>query len=139
MLRHLGRTGTAAYLALLVVVSLPVAVILSGPSRVFAQRPDEGPVSQLLRDAFFTNTIGMAGTYRRPEELGPRMRHFDLKRDAKVIFVTVFNPNHSAKVRGVLIRPNGDQHGAFSYDLTALLGDRTWRSKSWLWPVSGLM
>jgi hypothetical protein len=62
----------------------------SGLPFVFAQRPDEGPVSQILLDAFFTNTVATGGySYRRIDELGPRMRRFHPERDDKVVFIGV--------------------------------------------------
>ncbi len=125
-------------LAILVVVCLVSSITPSEFSFVFAQRPDEGPTSQLLRDAFFTNAVAVGGAlYQRTDELGPRMRRFDPERDEKVVYVAVFDARYSAKVRGELIRPNGQRHGAFSYELDARVGS-TWRSKAWWWSLSGL-
>lgn len=122
-------------LALLVVVSLSLVSLVT-PS--VAQRPDEGPVSQILQDAFFTNSVASGGrSYRGTDDLGPRMRRFHPERDDKLVFVGVFNPSHSVTVRGVLIRPDGRQHGTLSGDLSSRPSG-TWQSKSWSWAMAGL-
>jgi len=65
------------------------------------------------------------------------MRRFDPDRDKKLVFVTVFDGRASTKVRGELMRPNGQRHGVFSYEMNAR-NDSPWQSKSWWWAMSGL-
>jgi hypothetical protein len=121
-------------LAFLVVVLSLVSLVIPA----VAQRPDDGPVSQVLQDAFFTNSQASGGqSYRRTDDLGPRMRRFHPDRDDKLVFVGVFNPSYSGSVRGVLIRPDGRQHGTLIGDVSSRPSG-TWQSKSWSWWMSGL-
>jgi MORN repeat len=108
------------------------------PASAPAQRPDEAPASQVLLDAYFTNSVAVSGAlYNGTDQLGQRRRHFDPDRDEKVVFLTVFEARASAKVRGELIRPNGQRHGVFRYEMNAR-NEGTWHAKSWGWAMNGL-
>ena len=88
------------------------ALGLALPASAAAQRQDEAPASQVLRDAYFTNSVAVGGAlYHRTDELGQRKRRFDPDRDEKVVFLTVFDARSSVNVRGELIRPNGQRQG----------------------------
>jgi len=104
------------------------------------QRPaDDAPVSQILQDAFFTNSVASGGqSYTRIDELGPRMRQFHPERDGKLVFVGVFSTSYSGSVRGVLFRPDGRQHGTLTGDVSSRPGGGRWQSKSWTWAMVGL-
>jgi len=130
-----------ACLALLALATLGCARTLP-PSDVV--RPDEAPASRVLLDAFFTNNLPVGGrTYpsfeaRGPDQLGPRLRHFSPGRDEKLVFIVVSDPRSSVSLRGALMRPNGQQHGTFSGEITSRASAGTWQSQSWWWPMSQL-
>jgi hypothetical protein len=101
-------------------------------------RADEGPASHVLLDAFFTNAIASGGfSYQRIDDLGPRMRRFDPDRDEKLVFVAVFRPSYSATVRGLLSRPNGQQHGTIRGEVPGR-SEGAWQSRSWWWSLKSL-
>src|SRR5690348_2060240 len=115
---------------------LVLALALTVPA--IAQQKDEAPASQLLLDAFFTNSVAVPGAlYASTDHLGQRTRRFQPDRDQKVVFVTVVDGRASAKVRGELVRPNGQRHSAFSYEIEARSGG-AWQARSWWWAMSGL-
>jgi hypothetical protein len=119
-------------------LALVVAACASAPTQDTG-RPDEVPPSTILRDAFFASAVGAGGsTYSTQDTPWTRAKRFT-SADERVYFVTVFNPMHSARVRGVLYRPDGRQHGTWEREYTPRAGGvGTWASQSRWWAMSGL-
>jgi hypothetical protein len=102
-------------------------------------RPDEARPSLVLKDAYFTNSIPVGGLlYRTTDQLGIRRRQFDPAVDDNLVFIVVVDPRYSVVLRGLLMRPDGVQHGSFGQELPAVASAGAWRSHTRSWSVRSL-
>jgi hypothetical protein len=113
-----------------------LALLLGGCATPEGLRPDESVPSSVLRDAYFSKTRLVGGSYESDRHFGTPTRHVDPAQDTHLTFVIVLDrPNNEHTVAGELIRPDGKSHGQFQYVWPAKQLT-PWQARSWTWAVA---